>query len=143
MFRSKQPESLLVLHGSVIPPVGDDGRHSSGNPDRASLSNTSTIERNRSTPNNTMKPLNSNYSKESTRPNVTLSATSTLEKPPKVFVHRSVELLQEKGVLENITGRNRQSCQEERRTSSPNHTAIKTAQNSFEFGHEVKFYLQC
>ena len=102
------------------------------------MSNSNTFERRRSTPNNTMRLATSNSSKEIRRPNVTLRSTSTTETPPKMFVHRSVELLQEKGVVENITGRNRQTCENERRTSSPNQATMKPAQNSSEFELVVK-----
>ena len=93
------------------------------------------MERNRSsTPNNTMNSLNfNNNAKNFSRPHVPInSANSTLEKPPKLYVHRNVELLQEKGISENMTGRNRQySSVEDRKTNfSPTLEIAKTAQNS-------------
>ena len=101
------------------------------------MSNSNTLERNRSTPNNTMNSLNSQSSKESTGPNVKVecdSTTSTLERPPKLFVHRSVELLQEKGV---INDRHQQSFENQRKATSPFQPIIKTAQNSYDSDLEV------
>ena len=94
------------------------------------------MERNRSsTPNNTMNSLNfNNNTRNFSRPHVPInSANSTLEKPPKLYVHRNVELLQEKGISENMTGRNRQysSVEDDRNTKfSPTLEIAKTAQNS-------------
>ena len=82
-----------------------------------------------------MNSLNFNDStKHFSRPNVPInSANSTLEKPPKLYVHRNVELLQEKGISESMTGRNRQypSVEDDRKTNlSPTIEIVKTAQNS-------------
>ena len=140
-FRSKQPESLLVLHGAVIS-SGNDDRRSSVADKIQNLQNTAsannTMERNRSsTPNNTMNSLNfDNNTRKFSRPNVPInSANSTLERPPKLYVHRNVELLHEKGSIENISGRNRpySPVDDIRKTRmSPTQATQKTAQNSCE-----------
>lgn len=94
------------------------------------------MERHRSsTPNNTMNSLNFNgNTKNFSRPHVPInSANSTLEKPPKLYVHRNVELLQEKGISEKMTGRNRaySPVEDDRKTNfSPTLEIMKTAQNS-------------
>ena len=140
-----QPESLLVLHGSVISPFNEVGRNYEGSKtsqnknkpvfQQGSFSNTNTFERKRSTPNNTLKHIQEFGSE---KPTITVDSSATLERPPKVFVHRSVELLQEKGVVESITGRNRQSRQDERVKSTPSLAALTTERNAAEHKHEVK-----
>lgn len=96
------------------------------------------MERTRSsTPNNTMNSLNSDYStKNSARPNVPISScNSTLERPPKLFVHRNAELLKEHGRSDNIIGQSQQysSTEDDRKAQllSPQGKG-KTAQNSWE-----------
>ena len=66
-----------------------------------------------------------------------LAESATLERPPKVFVTRSVEMMHEKGISGNITGRNRQVLGSPDSQSHQNHlehpgtteTLTKTAQN--------------
>ena len=138
-FRSKQPESLLVLHGAVISPE-NEGRRASVADKIQNLQNKSsannTMERNRSsTPNNTNSLNFDNSHKSFSRPNVPInSANSTLERPPKLYVHRNVELLQEKETSANTTSRNHQNFPaEDRKTNlSPTQPIVKTAQNSYE-----------
>jgi hypothetical protein len=99
-----------------------------------------------------MNSLNLQPPKELTGPNVTMSSStsSTLERNPNLFVHRSIELLQEKGVANDI--RNQQSFENESKPSSPFQPIIKTAQNSFDPDLEVcysdilkfiHFYFNC
>ena len=122
----------------MVPPAINGGRNSN-NERMNPMSNSNTLERNRSTPNNTMNSLNSQTSKEFTGPNVTVSSStsSTLERPPNLFVNRSIELLQEKGVGNAITGRNQQSFENESNPSSLSQPIIKTAQNSCDSNLEV------
>ena len=149
-IRSKQPESLLVLHGSVIPSQSDGGRNSITDQINAwqnSGSNTNTLERKQqSTPNNTASvtnPIQVQPPLEATvkRPKVVMSCSSTLERPNKMFVHRSVELLQEQGIEDSITGRNRISSPLEngsKLATSFHSKPIKTAQNAYDSDPEVR-----
>ena len=142
IFRSKQPESLLVLHGSVVSPCNDGGKNfvsSEIKKLRHGESRTSTLEKKHSTPNNTINYISSNPSTELTRPNVVMSSSSTLERPAKLLVNRNIELLLEKGHTENIAGRSRQSVHAERRVSSPIQPMSKATQNHFELEPEVYF----
>ena len=69
-----------------------------------------------------------------------MSCSSTLERPPKMFVHRSVELLQEQGIEDSITGRNRISSPLENGSKLPtsfHSKPIKTAQNAYDSDPEV------
>ena len=69
-----------------------------------------------------------------------MSCSSTLERQPKMFVHRSVELLQEQGIEDSITGRNRISSPLENGSKLPtsfHSKPIKTAQNTYDSDPEV------
>ena len=100
------------------------------------LSNSNTFERKRSTPNNTLRHIQSQDCSE--KPKITVGSAATLERLPKVFVHRSVELLQERGIAGNITGRNRQSCQDERMMSTPSLSSPIATPRPDEHTHEVQ-----
>ena len=84
-----------------------------------------------------MNSLNfDNNTRKFSRPNVPInSANSTLERPPKLYVHRNVELLHENGSIENISDRNRPYSPVEdvgKTRMSPTQAIQKTAQNSYE-----------